>query len=78
MAVIPDNTGTTHDFLEAWAIQHMGRDVAFSVGQRELICKKCPSYDKHQSKLFVRCGQSVVSLAGGACPEKYWGVSSTH
>ena len=76
MAVIPDNTGNTHDFLEAWAIQHMAGDVMCAVGQRESICRKCPSY-RPQSKLFVRCGQAVVSLAGGACPERYWGVSSS-
>ena len=77
MAIIPDDTGTTHDFLESWAIQHMGRDVMCSVAQREQICKKCPSY-KPQSKLFVRCGQAVISLAGGACPQRYWGVTCSH
>lgn len=71
MPIISDNQ-SGGDLLESWAVEHMAREVWFEVSERERICRGCVRYREGGGKLFARCDQRTISLAGGKCPEGKW------
>ena len=76
MAIIPDNSASLHQHLERWAWEHMAPEVRQTIARREQICRGCATYRGHYSKLFIRCGEGLLSLAGDSCPRQLWGQSA--